>query len=1709
MKLYKLITTLSLILLVLISPILETGQNVLAAGDECSTSSPSSGNYSIEICITSPTNGSTLSGDVNITTSFSTSGSAPGIQRMVFYLNNEYLLTDFENEYSFLLPTQKFADGTYVLSVVVVMRDGYVFQMGKITVIFNNGNASAPINTNTFQPFTSPPPSNGEPFMVAAGGDGASGITNSANVTNLINNLDPDMFLYLGDVYNKGTYTEFLNWYGDDQTFFGQFKSITNPIVGNHEYENGVAPGYFDYWDNVPDYYSYDAGGWHFVALNSNHSVLPVTPGSAQFQWLQSDLSANSDKCTVVYFHHPLFNIGPPSSTTELMDIWNLLVQAGVEIALTGHDHTYQRWSPLGIDGQPDPNGVTQFVAGASGHGVQTISKTDDRVAFFTDANPGALGVLMLALNSSGANFSYVNTAGDILDAGVIPCNSNVPDTSPPTIPGNMSANIISSTQVEVNWNNSTDNTGVAGYTVFRNGEEIANTTSGVITFLDSNLLPENTYSYAVEAFDLAGNRSGLSELITVTTPPLPGTLIFPVVADSYVSSVNTSANYGSASTLRMDGSPVVNSFLMFNINGLAGNQISSARLKLYSNTNSSIGFQVKEVIDSSWSEYSVNYNNAPALGNIITTSGPISSGGWLELDVSSYIIEEGIYSFGLDTTSSSGMSLGSRESGTNAPVMIIDLQTNNADQTPPTTPSDFSAIVDDTGSVSLSWAASTDNIGVTGYTIYRDDVALITLSETDLSYLDTTVNQGTTYNYTIDSFDLAGNRSEKSNVLQVEILDNQAPSTPTEFIATSISSTEVALSWSLASDNVRIAGYNIYRDGVILSTIDSTQSSYTDFSITPNVEYIYTLDAFDNAGNHSAPSDPVIVNIPDLPQTLTLVPIADSYVDASKSTINYGTATTLRVDASPDLHAYIKFYIPDLGEKSISNAQLFVHANSNARRGLQLFEVLDNNWNENSIDFNTAPILGNLISSVASVNSGEWAVFDVTSHLSTTGEFTFGMNTSSSTSVSLASRENSTFSPYLILDLFEEIPDTIPPSVPTDLSATPINSNLIELNWTQSIDDVGVAGYTIYRDGLLLDTISGSSTSFSDMRVVANTDYSYAIDAFDQTGNYSDISPSISVTTPDLPKEVTILPSADSYVNSSNPSSNYGSSSILRTDGSPDLHSFLQFNVNNLGEKLISKAQLFVFASSRTNKGLNIWSVNDNGWQEDMITYQNAPALGDLLGFVSSGNTGVWLSLDVTSFITGEGVYSMGISTPGTTAISLRSREYDLYSPYLLLDLQSYVPDTEAPSTPTELTATLASPTQIDLNWSAATDNTEVTGYTIYRDGAPISSVSGSELSFSDLDLSPSFTYTYSISAFDAQGNFSALSNEVMISTPENEPPSTPEILSAEDNGPTHVVISWSPSTDNIGVTGYTLYRDGSILSVVDGETLTLSDYSVTTGQTYQYSIDAFDAAGNHSPSSTPVSVTVTTEDLESPSIPPNLTATIISPTQIDLNWNASSDNVGVVGYILYRDGLSIGDFSSSNLSFQDINLLPNTTYSYAVESYDQAGNHSGLSETVSVTTPDLPTSIVFETIADSYVNESLLDSNFGTATSMRVDGSPILNSFLKFSIAGLYGKTISNVQLMVYANSGSGNGMEVHAISDNQWSEQTINFTNAPLLENVIATTPSVTANNWISFDITNYITGEGDYSLGLSTPGATAISLASRETGNLVPYLIIELD
>src|SRR5215217_8062648 len=186
---------------------------------------------------------------------------------------------------------------------------------------------------------------------------------------------------------------------------------------------------------------------------------------------------------------------------------------------------------------------------------------------------------------------------------------------------------------------------------------------------------------------------------------------------------------------------------------------------------------------------------------------------------------------------------------------------------------------------------------------------------------------------------------------------------------------------------------------------------------------------------------------------------------------------------------------------------------------------------------------------------------------------------------------------------------------------------------------------------------------------------------------------------------------------------------------------------------------------------------------------------------------------------------------------------------------------------------------------------------------------------------------------------------------TSDETAPSVPVNLSATAMSAGRVDLSWSASNDNVGVTGYTVYRDNVVLTTVGSTTTTYQDTTVAPITTYSYTVDAFDAAGNHSAQTTPKSAT-TPPDTELPTDPSNLVATASGPTRVDLTWAGSTDNVAVDGYDIFRGGQllqSIGPVTS----FSDTSVTASTTYAYQVRARDTAGNVSGFSNTSNVTTP------------------------------------------------------------------------------------------------------------------------------------------------------------
>src|SRR5216117_76511 len=237
---------------------------------------------------------------------------------------------------------------------------------------------------------------------------------------------------------------------------------------------------------------------------------------------------------------------------------------------------------------------------------------------------------------------------------------------------------------------------------------------------------------------------------------------------------------------------------------------------------------------------------------------------------------------------------------------------------------------------------------------------------------------------------------------------------------------------------------------------------------------------------------------------------------------------------------------------------------------------------------------------------------------------------------------------------------------------------------------------------------------------------------------------------------------------------------------------------------------------------------------------------------------------------------------------------------------------DTTPPSTPIGLTGEAAGSTGANLSWSASTDNVGVTGYIVRRNGVQVATPATT--SYADTGLSVG-TYSYTVAARDAAGNISPNSATASITIADTTAPSTPTGFTAAAAGSAGANLSWSASTDNVGVTGYIVRRNG--VQVATPATTSYADTGLSVG-TYSYTVAARDAAGNISPNSASASVTIA--DTTPPTTPTGLTGAAAGSTGANLSWSASTDNVGVTGYIVRRNGVQVA--TPATTSYADTGL-------------------------------------------------------------------------------------------------------------------------------------------------------------------------------------------
>ena len=255
--------------------------------------------------------------------------------------------------------------------------------------------------------------------LIGAGDIAACGSKGTEATATLLDGLPGTIFTAGDNAYPSGTASDFLNCY---EPTWGRYKARTRPSPGNHDYDSPGAIPYFDYFGERAGpagrgYYAYREGNWQVFSLNSN---IAMDANSAQVQWLRRELADSNARCSLAYWHHPLFSSGPHGDTLATRPLFDALYAAGAEIVVVGHDHLYERFAPQNPDGRLDPaRGIREFVVGTGGGEMMSTASVHAN----SDARISTFGVLQLTLGPESYSWAFLNSTGAVADSGAGICH--------------------------------------------------------------------------------------------------------------------------------------------------------------------------------------------------------------------------------------------------------------------------------------------------------------------------------------------------------------------------------------------------------------------------------------------------------------------------------------------------------------------------------------------------------------------------------------------------------------------------------------------------------------------------------------------------------------------------------------------------------------------------------------------------------------------------------------------------------------------------------------------------------------------------------------------------------------------------------------------------------------------------------------------------------------------------------------------------------------------------------------------------------------------------------------------------------------------------------------------------------------------------------------------------------------------------------------
>jgi parallel beta-helix repeat protein len=827
------------------------------------------------------------------------------------------------------------------------------------------------------------------------------------------------------------------------------------------------------------------------------------------------------------------------------------------------------------------------------------------------------------------------------------------------------------------------------------------------------------------------------------------------------------------------------------------------------------------------------------------------------------------------------------------------------------------------------------------------------------------------------------------------------------------------------------------------------------------------------------------------------LTAIEDAYVDVSLPTSNFGAATVLSTDGTPCVTTYLKFNVSGL--PSPPSAALRVYAATGNDTPFEVRTVSDTSWTESTITAQNAPALGDIVAASGPVKPNTWYTLNVSSALTGDGVLALALTTASGKSTTIHSREGTNRpqlvipappspSPFVVRRSAADSSVYVAESASTGIAYSGTLKSVVE----PAVDDLsrGGGGVVHFTAGLfeladsqfeLKDMVSVTfegegidSTTISNVRSIdADTE------VFDVTratrGGIRDLT--ISAGGPGRSTSDAVDYDAGNYQVIERVKITNSRARGIILDGKDLMGGLARGAANNVIRDCV--------ITNVPNDGIKLVAASNNRVEGCTITNvgRHAIAAAKSSPLAALPNQKARNNVIVGNFI----------AEAGLDGISIMSGDANQVLRNTILNSGNADRDRDG--------------IKIASDDSITCDNNVVSGNTATDNQSPKTQRYGLAI-FSGL-CNGTF-----VSGNNFAGNLVGEILDYGTGTtygppPDVEAPSVPTGLTTSAVGPTQVDLAWNAATDNVAVTGYTVYRDGTAIATVGPASTSFQDATASPNATHTYTVDAFDAAANRSAQSAPATATTPGDggpppDTQPPSVPTGLTATPAGPTAVDLAWSASTDNVAVAGYTIYRDGTAIATVEATASTFKDTTVSPNTTYTYAVDAVDASANRSPQSAAVQVTTPPALTLFTFVPSADAYVNETEPATNNGAQSHLRLDASPVVRSYLRFRVSGVSG-TISRATLSIYANSPSTTGYEAHAASDTTWGELTITHANAPAFGPAIGSSGAVASGAYTEVDVTPLITGDGVYTIVLTTTGVRASSLGSRESVNS-PQLIV---